>query len=311
MPDELAALDATAQAELVRRGDVAPRELVDAAIARLERLNPRLNAVIHPALERARAAAAGPTARRAVSRRALPDEGHRRRRGGRAASLRHAVSPRRRAGSSARTPTSRGASAPPVWSRSGGRTRPSWRSCRPPSRRPTAPTRNPWDPARSAGGSSGGSAAAVAAGIVPAAHASDGGGSIRGPASMCGLVGSQAHPRPHLLRSRARASAGAASRSSSSSTRSVRDAAALLDVAAGAMPGDPYIAPPAAAPVRVGVGDAARSRSASGPAPERRAARRRIASASRRVDRTPRVFSRDSAIASRSRIRQRSTSPST
>src|SRR5262245_22611388 len=58
MADDLATLDATAQAALVRRGAVSPRELVDAAIARVERRKPRLNAVIHPALERARAAAA-------------------------------------------------------------------------------------------------------------------------------------------------------------------------------------------------------------------------------------------------------------
>ena len=60
MSDELATLDATAQAELVRRREVTPRELVDAAIARLERVNPQLNAVILPALEQARARAALP-----------------------------------------------------------------------------------------------------------------------------------------------------------------------------------------------------------------------------------------------------------
>src|SRR5262245_24393774 len=60
MTDDLAQLDATAQAELVRRGAITPRELVAAAIARMERLNPQLNAVIHPALERARTAAAAP-----------------------------------------------------------------------------------------------------------------------------------------------------------------------------------------------------------------------------------------------------------
>ncbi|MDD9936313.1 MAG: amidase, partial [Myxococcales bacterium] len=93
------------------------------------------------------------------------------------------------------------------------------------------------------GGSSGGAAAAVAAGIVPGAHASDGGGSIRGPANICGLVG--------LKPSRGRTSFGPAlgERWSGLSsefmiTRSVRDCAALLDAIAGAMPGDPYYAPP-------------------------------------------------------------------
>ncbi len=60
MTDDLAFLDASAQAELVRRGDVTPLELVDAAVTRVEKLNPELNAVIHPRFERARAEAAGP-----------------------------------------------------------------------------------------------------------------------------------------------------------------------------------------------------------------------------------------------------------
>ena len=60
MSDQLAELDATAQAELVRRGELTPSELVDAAIARIERLNPQLNAVIHPLFDKARAAAASP-----------------------------------------------------------------------------------------------------------------------------------------------------------------------------------------------------------------------------------------------------------
>src|SRR5207248_4697351 len=82
------------------------------------------------------------------------------------------------------------------------------------------PTHNPWDPSRTPGGSSGGSAAAVAAGLVPAAHASDGGGSIRIPASMCGLVG--------LKLSRGRISAGPTGDESGLSvqhvvTRSIRD----------------------------------------------------------------------------------------
>ncbi|MEI2639428.1 MAG: amidase [Microthrixaceae bacterium] len=100
------------------------------------------------------------------------------------------------------------------------------------------PTRNPYDLRRSTGGSSGGTAAAVASGIVPAGHASDGGGSIRIPASACGLVGlkptrGRTPIYPHL---------GALSAPLSvqhALTRSVRDSALLLDIAAGGMPGRP------------------------------------------------------------------------
>ena len=101
------------------------------------------------------------------------------------------------------------------------------------------PTRNPWNLAYSAGGSSGGAAAAVCAGIVPAAHATDGGGSIRIPASCCGLFG--------LKPSRGRTSFGPklgegwnGMTSEHAITRSVRDSAALLDVIAGPALGDPY-----------------------------------------------------------------------
>ncbi len=106
-------------------------------------------------------------------------------------------------------------------------------------------TRNPWDTERSAGGSSGGSAAAVAAGMLPAAHATDGGGSIRIPASNCGLFG--------LKTTRARNPSGPDVGEGWSGlgvghavTRSVRDSAALLDATHGPAPGDPYqVAPPA------------------------------------------------------------------
>jgi amidase len=108
------------------------------------------------------------------------------------------------------------------------------------------PCRNPWNLEKTTGGSSGGAAAAVATGMVPAAHASDGGGSIRIPASCCGLFG--------LKPTRGRVSCGPdrgedwnGMSVNHAITRSVRDSAAFLDIAAGFEPGDPYFAPP---PVR-------------------------------------------------------------
>jgi amidase len=104
-----------------------------------------------------------------------------------------------------------------------------------------APTRNPWNLAHTAGGSSGGAAAAVAAGMLPFAHGDDGGGSLRGPAHCCGLVG--------IKPTRGRVSdapvgdklSGLAARGPIA--RSVIDAAALLDAMSHRLPGDPYLFP--------------------------------------------------------------------
>jgi amidase len=104
------------------------------------------------------------------------------------------------------------------------------------------PCKNPWNLERTTGGSSGGAAASVAAGILPAAHATDGGGSIRIPASCCGLVG--------LKPTRGRTPAGpdvgegwGSMATNNVVSRSIRDTAILLDVTHGSAKGDPYYAP--------------------------------------------------------------------
>jgi amidase len=248
MSDSFARLDATAQAALVRRREVAPHELIDAAIARLERLNPALNAVIHLALERARTRARAPLGDGPLA--GVPtlmkdigglEAGAPCHAGMRALKDAHWIE------SVDSYFTTKVIDAGLV---SLGRTSTPELALLP-TTEPAAygATRNPWNPGYSAGGSSGGAAAAVAAGIVPVAHASDGGGSIRGPASMCGLVG--------LKPTRGRCSFGPTigERWSGFSceffvTRSVRDTALLLDLVAGSMPGDPYFAPPPSAPWR-------------------------------------------------------------
>jgi amidase len=127
------------------------------------------------------------------------------------------------------------------------------------------PSRNPWDPQRTPGGSSGGAAAATAGGMFPAAHANDGGGSIRIPASCCGLVGLKPSRSrvPRLNQSWLGAIVEGAV------TRTVADAAAILDVLAAPDPFSWYNAPPPARPFREEVGaDAGRLRIAlmdSGP----------------------------------------------
>ena len=252
MLDELTTLDATAQAELVRRGEATPLELVDAAIARIERVNGQLNAVITPLFERARARAAGPLPDgpfrgvpflfKDLGARAAGDPYH--------AGLRAA----RQAGWVAPHSTVLARRFLDAGLVVLGKTNTPELGLVP-TTEPVSygPTRNPWDPARSPGGSSGGSAAAVASGMVPAAHAGDGGGSIRIPASMCGLVGLKpSRGRVPLWPDLAEGWAGLVSEFAV--TRSVRDMARLLDVAAGPCPGDLHTPPLPARPYAEEVG---------------------------------------------------------
>jgi amidase len=245
MPDAFAALDATAQADLVRRKEVSPRDLVDAAIGRIERLDPQLGAVIHRAFDEGRkVATAPPSGPFAGVPTLMKDIGAAEAGRPYCAGMQFLKTAGWREREDAYL-TRKLAAAGLV---SLGRTNTPELALLP-TTEPAAfpPTRNPWNPAHSPGGSSGGAAAAVAAGLVPVAHASDGGGSIRIPASHCGLVGLKP------TRGRNSFGPGLGERWSGFSaefmvTRSVRDAAALLDVTAGAMPGDPYTAPPPSRP---------------------------------------------------------------
>ena len=238
--DDVAWLDATAQAELVRTEQVSPAELVADAITRIEKLNPQLNAVIHELFDLARATAAG----------ALPDGPFR----GVPFLLKDlgaelAGTPLREGMDFAGDYTSvvtqhltqRYLNAGFVVC---GKTNTPELGILPTSEpRRYGPSRNPWHTDHSTGGSSGGSAAAVASGMVPAAHANDGGGSIRIPASCCGLVGLKpTRGRNSLAPQYGDLMGGLVCEHVV--TRSVRDSAAILDATAGPVPGDPYWAPP-------------------------------------------------------------------
>ena len=244
MSDDTAWLDATGQAELVRTKEASPSELVAAAIARIEKLNPELNAVIHELFERARDEAAGE----------LPDGPFRgvpfllKDLGAELAGTPFneglAFSGDYRS-TVTQTLTQRYIDAGFVIC---GKTNTPELGILPttePQR--FGPTRNPWNTGHSTGGSSGGSAAAVASGMVPAAHANDGGGSIRIPASCCGLVGLKpTRGRNSLAPSYGDLMGGLVAEHVV--TRSVRDSAAILDLTAGPVPGDPYWAPPLRGP---------------------------------------------------------------
>lgn len=248
--DDLTFLDATAQAELIRKKEVQPTELVEAAIERIERLNPTINAVVTPMYDKGREAALGKLAEGPFS--GVPFlikdllayyKGVRMTLGSQLMSDfvpdhdSELVTRLKRAGLIilGKTNTPEFGILPTTEPRLFGA------------------SRNPWDTGRSTGGSSGGSAAAVAAGLVPMAHGNDGGGSIRIPASCCGLFG--------LKPTRARNPLGpdfgdimGGLVAEHAITRSVRDSAALLDATSGPDTGDPYWAPPPGRPFLQEVG---------------------------------------------------------
>jgi amidase len=252
--DDVLAQDATAQAALVQSGQLTATELVGAAIDAAEQKNPALNAIILPRYERALAEAAQPQPEHHGAFAGVPmvvkdlgcamgGEPHHM--GTRALKAINHLAPHdsalyrrfRRAGFVAigRTNT------------------PEWGSTITTEPLAYGPAHNPWNLDHSTGGSSGGSAAAVSAGIVAVGHANDGGGSIRIPASECGLVGL----KPTRGRVSVAPDAGEGWAGSSIEgvvTRSVRDAAAVLDAISGYEPGDPYTAPPFTRPLRDEVG---------------------------------------------------------
>ncbi|SDF55319.1 amidase [Limimonas halophila] len=233
--------DAVGLGELVARREVHPRELLDAARDAADRLNPELNAVVARLDDRAERAAdvvdpgASPLAGVPYL---LKDLGV----GIEGVPTSHGC------GLFRDTPMPETSTAVARSKAAGlvifGKTNtPEFGLSLSTEPRAFGPTRNPHDLRRSAGGSSGGSAAAVASGIVPAAHASDGGGSIRCPASVCGLFGLKP-TRARVPMGPTAAEAWNGMATMHAITRSVRDSAALLDVAAGPEPGDPYAAPP-------------------------------------------------------------------
>ena len=247
---ELAFLDATAQAELVHNKEIKPIELIEASIERIEHLNPTLNAVTTPMYDQAIEAAKsqlpnGPftgvpfllkdvlaayegvpmTFGSKLLSNSVPDHDS------------ELVKRLKRSGLIilGRTNVPEFGLLPTAESDFFG------------------PCRNPWDTERSPGGSSGGSASAVAAGFVPMAHGNDGGGSIRIPASCCGLFGLKpTRGRNPLGPDLAESWGGLVVEHAI--TRTVRDSATLLDITAGADVGDPYWAPPPARPFLKEVG---------------------------------------------------------
>ncbi|MCC6517252.1 MAG: amidase [Tabrizicola sp.] len=241
MIGDLGAADATALAELVARGEVSPSELLDAALAAVEARNPAINAVV--------------LLQEGVARKSIAD-------GLPPGPFRGVPFLIKDLGCEARDfPSHNGSrlfanTVYPGDSAIFERIRATGvvtfgRTTSPEGGVGTAteaavyggPTRNPWNPEHTSGGSSGGAGAAVAAGIVAMAHGSDGGGSVRIPASACGLYGFK--PTRARLPDGPYAGEGWAGMAIDGFlTRSVRDTAVMLDACVGPDPGAPYVAPP-------------------------------------------------------------------
>lgn len=239
--DEYLEHDATALADLVRDGEVTPTELLEVALTRIEALDPQLNAVVTLMEETARLEVARPPtgpfggvpflAKDLVSNYAgVPTSGGSRLLADHVVEQDSELVTRvRRSGVSVLGKTNL-----PEWGLLPVTESELWGPCR-----------NPWDQDRTPGGSSGGSAAAVAAGMVPMAGGGDGGGSIRIPASCCGLFGL----KPTRARTPTGPDRGQLWRGATVEhvlTRSVRDSAIMLDATHGPDPGASFeIAPPA------------------------------------------------------------------
>lgn len=242
--EQTAFLDATNQSELIKKGDVSAEELLDAAIEGAEKVNPDLNFLVTRMYDEAKSTISA----------GLPDGAFT----GVPFVLKDLLA------QYAGVPTSAGTKlladiVPSVDSALVERYKRAGlvifaKTLTPefgfqPTTEPDLHGRckNPWDTTRTPGGSSGGTASAVAAGVVAMGHGNDGGGSIRVPASCCGLFG--------MKPTRARNSQAPMQGDSRSGlthehalTRSVRDSAALLDATEGPVPGDPYFAPPKSRP---------------------------------------------------------------
>ncbi len=244
-------LDATALAAHVRAGDFSPAELLEAAIERIEARNPALNAVVHTMYDRARSRVEE-----------LPDGPFR----GvpflvKDLKLQIAGTPTT---NSTKLMVGQVAEVDSVLARRyeaaglqvlGKTNTPEFGIMGITESELRGPARNPWNPDRTPGGSSGGSAAAVGARMVPAAHGGDGGGSIRIPASCCGLFGLKP-TRGRVSMAPFAGEAWGGFVQEHVLTRSVRDSAALLDVADPPTPGEPYGVPAKSRPWAEEVGAA-------------------------------------------------------